>query len=415
MLEKVKNSLNSQLYAISLYARQIAGTVVLLLITRLLTVQDYGLFRSYGTIAGFCFTFANLGYGDYILVSSKANVKQVKLKVSLFMLNAIGILMLTLLGSLLFKLDSRFIFFLVAIRTFFDGTFFALILPYFQASKRFNTIAIINIIYALGIILIAILSFLFKLSLTKFLILSIILGFINFIQCSYYINISYKTVLLRIKDFIKLLDKTLWHYIAVQVACILYLQIQPLFVATYLTKRDAAIYFSAFTIASIINLFIASLQQKLLPELINLKVQEVKQKIQRNIRLIYCAIMLIFLFFVLFGKFILVLFYGKEYYANGYLILLILTLSNLFTSTIWIYGSYITSSGNQKKKICFQSEAIIVAIITLFGLSRFGIYGAAVSYLITTIYLALRYWVYTNNLIKTNMQKENVDDNNKTT
>ena len=75
MLEFIKKILNSQLYAFSLYIRQIAGTIILFIIARYLSVYDYGLFSSYKNIATFCLMFANLGFADYILVSSKANTK----------------------------------------------------------------------------------------------------------------------------------------------------------------------------------------------------------------------------------------------------------------------------------------------------------------------------------------------------
>ena len=145
MIKALKNILNSQLYAVSLYARQIAGTLVLFITARYLSVYDFGLFSSYKNIAGFCFIFANLGFADYILVSSRANVKEVKLKISLFLLNAINIAILIAFGSLFFNLESHLLFALIIIRTFFDGTFFALILPYFQATKTFNSITKINI------------------------------------------------------------------------------------------------------------------------------------------------------------------------------------------------------------------------------------------------------------------------------
>lgn len=402
-MKKFINIIKNQLYPISLYTRKLAGTVVLLLIARYLTVHDYGLFSSYGNIAAFLFLFANLGYSDWILVSSKAETKEVKLKISLFMLNAVLILFCGLIGSLFFKIENHIIFMLVTLRVFFDGTFFALILPYFQAAKKFNTIAIINIIYSIGVVCIAIVSYILKLSLAKFLLLSIILGFINFVQCTLYIKISYITVLFRMKNLIGYLDKTIIDFILVQLACVLYLQIQPLFVATFLSKEDAALYFSANTIATIIGLFIAALQQKMLPELIKAKVAEVQAIIRKNIHAIYLGIMLIFLVFVFTGKLILTIFYGKAYYGNGYPILLLLTLANLFTSTIWIYGTYVTSSGNQRKKLRMQTEAIFVAIISLFGLNGYGIYGATYSYLITTIYLAIRYYIYTKNLIKKNL------------
>ena len=259
MLKKIKNTLLEQLYPISLYTRKLAGTVVLLLIARYLTVHDYGLFSSYSNIAAFLFMFANLGFSEWILVSSKAETKEVKIKIALFMLNAVLILFCGLIGSLCFNIENHIIFMLVTLRVFFDGTFFALILPYFQAAKKFNTIAIINILYNIGVICIAIYSYIMELSLTKFLILSIILGFINFIQCSIYIKISYLTVISKIQNFIKYVDKTILDFITVRFASILYLQIQPLFVASFLSKEDAALYFSANTIATIIGLLIAAL------------------------------------------------------------------------------------------------------------------------------------------------------------
>ena len=151
MLNKVKNIISNNLYPISLYVRQIAGTLILFIIARYLSVYDFGLFSSYKNIATFCFMFANLGFADYILVSSKANTKEIKLKISLFLLNAIFIGILTILGSTFYHIDSHILFCLVVIRTFFDGTFFSLILPYFQATKTFNTIAKINIVYAICI------------------------------------------------------------------------------------------------------------------------------------------------------------------------------------------------------------------------------------------------------------------------
>ena len=204
MIKALKYIFNSQLYAISLYARQIAGTLVLFIIARYLSVYDFGLFSSYKNIAAFCFMFANLGFADYILVSSQANVKEVKLKISLFLLNAINIAILIALGSIFFNLESHLLFTLIIIRTFFDGTFFALILPYFQATKTFNTIAKINIFYAIGISIVAIISYVLKLSLLKFLILNIGLGLLNFIQCSYFAKINYLLVFKYLKSFCKL-------------------------------------------------------------------------------------------------------------------------------------------------------------------------------------------------------------------
>ena len=127
MLSILKHILKNNFYAISLYARQIAGTLVLFLIARYLTVYDYGLFSSYKNIATFILMFANMGFNEYILVSTKANVNNVRLKISLFMLNAIFIAIMCDICSLFFKIDNHLLFILIVLRTFFDGTFFGLV------------------------------------------------------------------------------------------------------------------------------------------------------------------------------------------------------------------------------------------------------------------------------------------------
>lgn len=402
MINTIKKLLNSNLYTISLYSRQIAGTLILFIIARYLSVYDYGLFSSYKNIATFCFMFANLDFSNYILVSSKANVKEVKLKISLFLLNAISIGVLIALGSTFFHLDSHILFWLVVIRTFFDGTFFALILPYFQATKTFNVIAKINIVYAIFIALIAVIAYIFKLTLTKFLVLNIILGFINFIQCSYFAKINYFLVFNHLKRFCKMVDKSIWAYVGVSIAYFLYAQIPSLYVSTYLPKEQAALYFSAFTIAAVIGLLIAAQVQKMMPDLINNNIDNIKLILKNNLKTMLIITSGLFIFMLLFGKILLLLLYGQNYYINAYPILLILMFGNICVAEAAVYGAYITASGNQKRKIPMQLEATSLTVLGLIILHKFGIYGAAISFLFAAIYISYRYTTFTIKLIKNN-------------
>ena len=399
-MQNIVKFLNNNLYPISLYARQIAGTVVLFVIARYLSVYDFGLFSSYKNIATFCFMFANLDFSNYILVSTKANVKEVRLKISLFLLNAILIGLLIALGASFFRIDSHILFILVVIRTFFDGTFLALILPYFQATKTFNTIAKINIVYAVCISLIAIFSYIFKLSLYKFLILNITLGFVNFIQCSYFAKINYFLVFNHIKRFCKMVDKSIWAYIGVTIAYFLYAQIPSLYVSTYLPKEEAALYFSAFTIASVIGLLITAQVQKMMPDLINNSIENIKLVLKENLKIMLFITGGLFIFMLLFGKFVLLLLYGQSYYGNAYPILLILMFGNICVAEAGVYGAYITASGNQKRKIPMQLEATLLTILGLIILHKFGIYGAACSFLFAAIYISYRYTTFTIKFIK---------------
>lgn len=390
-MNKVINLLKEQLYPISLYMRQIAGTLILFIIAHYMPIYDYGLFTSYKAIIVFCFMFANMEFANYILVSSGANVKKTQLKISLFMLNAINICFLIMLGSLFFKLDEPFLFLLITIRTFFDGVFFMLILPYFQASRKFNVIALINLVYASCIVLIAIISFILKLSLVKFLLLNIALGFINFIQCSYYAKINYFMAFKNIRRFCKMLDKSIFGYMGSMVTDYLYAQTSSLYVAIFLSKEDAALYFSATTISMIVSILTVAQTQKILPDLMNSNIQFVKNVLKKNLFILSTLLFGVLLIFILFGKFILKLLYGQDYYINAHMILVLCCIANIFIANGGLFGAYLTAINKQYMKIRLKLETTIITIIGLICLHKLGVYGVLIVLLISSVYISMRF------------------------
>ena len=116
MKDKLVKILKDQFYPISLYSRQIAGTLVLFLIAHYLSVYEYGLFTSYKSIATFCLMFANLGFNEYIVVSAQNIVKNAQLKIAFFVLNAIFLTILIAFGSEFANFETRLLFILVLIR-----------------------------------------------------------------------------------------------------------------------------------------------------------------------------------------------------------------------------------------------------------------------------------------------------------
>lgn len=407
----LKNIITKNIYPISIYTRTIAGSLILFVIAHYLSVYDYGLFSSYKAIAGFCFIFANMGFCEYILVSSKANLKEVKLKISLFMLNALFIMLFSILVSQFFSIERHLLFILVLFRTFFDSVFFALILPFFQASNKLQTISKINIIYGLGITIIAIVSYIFKLSLVKFLILNITLGFINFIQCSYFAKINYFLVFKYIKRFFLKLDKTIFSYIGVHFANIITSQLTSLFVSIILIKEQAALYFAAFTIANFITLLNTAQFQKILPEFINNSASNIRKLIKHNLNFILLVTGVMLAFFLIFGKLLLKLLYGQDYYLNAYPILILFIIANIFTAVGEVYGVYITSSNNEKYKVLIRFQAGLITLVSLALLRKFGIYGATISFLLTSICLAILHINKSLQLLKQQEQQENIKEN----
>lgn len=405
-LLKLKKLFDEYFFTISLYSRQIAGTITLIFIAKYLSIYDYGILTSYKSIAAFCFMFANMEYANYILVSSKAKTKEVRLKISLFLINAIFIAFFIIFFSIFFNLESHFFFFLIVIQSFFDGTFFALILPYFQATKKFNTISLINIIYSLVIIIIAIISYICKLSLEKFLILNISLGFINFLQCTYYSKINYILTINHFTKFLKMLDKSILDYIMSNLSGYLYSQITSLYVAIFFLKEQAALYFASATIANTIGLITAAQTQKMLPELINSNIEEVKLILKKNIINLGIILFIIFTLLIFHGKILLKLIYSQDYYINAYPILIGYFLANISMAFGTIYGIYLTAIGKQNLKTKVKVEATIVTILCLFYLHKQGILGVMLTLLISCVYASLRLTISSIILIKRGIVNE---------
>lgn len=405
MIKKIKALFFDQLYAISLYSRQIAGTIVLIFLTRILSVHDYGLMRSYGSIITFCLMFANLGFNEYILVSSQNVVKQVQLKIGLFLINAMFLATLIGIGGIFSPLESKLIFILMLLRTFFDVTFFAIILPYYQATRKFNLISGINIFYSIATIIIAIAAYIFKLSLAKFLFLGTLLGIFNFIQCSYFARINYFMVIKHIKELLLKIDKSVFAYSGVTLGFYLYNQLPSVYTSLFTTKEQAALFFAAFSVASIIGLLVSAQTQKMIPEMINVDVQKVKNIIKKNLIFVLSVTSIVFIFMIFLGKLFLQILYGKAYYMNAYPILLILTLANIFIAEGAIFGTYITASGNQKMKIPMMIETSVFTILGLICFRKYNIYGASFALLLAAIYAGTRFTLTSLNLLKKQEEK----------
>lgn len=396
----ILNIFKQNTYTISLYSRQIAGTLVLFIIARYLSVYDYGIFSSYKAIATFTLTLACLGYNEYILVSSQNNVQKVSQKITLFMTNAIIIVLIASIVSIFTPLEKHLIFLLVLLRTFFDTTFFNLVLPFFQAARKFNIISLINFLYSLCTIIITIICFIYKLSLLKFLILSCSIGLLNFIQCSIYTKTNYIQLLMKPLHYFKQVDKSILSYIGVIVAFLLYSQIPALFVSLYTNKEESALYFASYTIASIIGLLITAQNQKIVPEMIKSTKEKAIELIKYNFKFVMTINFIIFIVFLFFGKQLLSLIYGQTYYSNGYFLLLFFTISNISLALANIYGAYITATGYQHLKIKYQIKAIIISILTIIILNKIGIYSAALAYFLSAGYIGIAYMNKTKQLLK---------------
>ena len=199
-------------------------------------------------------------------------------------------------------------------------------------------------------------------------------------------------------------------FIGITIGTYLYSQIAPLFISTMVPKEQAALYFSSFTIANIVMLLISAQTQKMVPEMIKNTVSNIRKILYKNLRFIILVTSVLFLFMFVFGKLVLKLVYGQDYYMNGYWVLLILMLSNIALAESSIFGAHIVASNNVNKALPILLQTSGITILSLFILKNLGIYGAAISYFIASIYLAYKYTVYSNKLLKQQEQLENIKE-----
>ena len=398
-LDILKLLLNN-LYPISLYARRIAGAFCVFFIARYLSVHDYGLYASYANIIGYLFLFANLGYNEYILVSSQKNVNKVRIKQSIFIILGLFLCLFYSITSCFVHLENHLVFLLIIYRSFFDGAFFGLALPYFQAAKKFNQIAWINIFYSIGTILIALSALIFKLSLVKFLTLCIILGLINFIQCSIGTKINYFTIIKRPTIILKMIDKSIFTYMGVTLLMVTRDQLPSLSVSTLMTKEQAALYFAAFNIATIPSLFAAAQLQQIMPQMIKATADELVNIMKKSAFIIFCVNMLVIIFLVIFGKTLLLLLYDKTFYLNSYTLLILLSFITTLQGVSGVLGFFITARGYQNFKLKCQIEFVIISIITILSIFRLGVYWLVLAFVIVQAYAIPRYGIFVYNEIE---------------
>ncbi len=383
--------ISNNLYAFSLYSRKIASALGVFFIARYLSVYNYGIYSSYTSIATYILLLANLGYNEYILVSANNETKLVKIKQIFFISLAIFITIFYSVLSLFFPLEKHFIFILVLLKCFFDGTFFMLVLPYFQSSDKLKEIGIINICYSFFAIFIALLALLFKFSLEKYLILYVILGIINFIQCSFYIKINYFKVFKLFKNIKKIIDKRILNYTTVTALFLTREAMPALIVSTVFPKETAALFFASYNIATIPSLFATAQLQQILPEMINKSKQEVIKIMKKGALTIFYINLAVVIFLFVFGKSLLIFVYNKDYYISGFPILILLSIITMFSGVSGVLGTYITASGNQKFKQRCQIEAFILSVISLAVLYRYGIYAILSFFFIIMAYFIPRY------------------------
>lgn len=170
-----------------------------------------------------------------------------------------------------------------------------------------------------------------------------------------------------------------------------------IFIGFFLTVYDAGIYAAAARINIVIIFGLASLNILYSPQVAKLYKENKIDELNRSLRvpnwIIFIFSLILFLFIVLFGKWILGIF-GPSF-LQGYWVLLFLSLRNLIEALFGITGSVLNMSGNQKY---FNNVLYVILgvylVLSPFAIKIWGLEGLAIFVAIIALFKNFVQWKF---------------------
>lgn len=356
------------LYGVSLYCKKTADVLALFFVVRFLSVYEYGLYSSYVAIAGWFLLPTVMGYGEYILVSENKDRAKTAAKCALFIIMACGLLVAECGFVAVYPIEMKLIFTLVLLRLFFEGITGVLILPYCQAVNKFHLISTVNMVYSAGMVVCAALTYIMGWGLAAFLTMLIGLGAAGFVILSVVAGINYIDALRHFKSNIKTVDRKIVPYIASYILGFLSGQVPILFVAMTAPREQAALFFAALAVVSVLHIIFAARVAKMTPEFMGEDWAESKARIKRNILFLGTATVGFLLMILIIGKWLILMFYGKEYYLQALPLIYIWIGATFFAVISNPLYAYLTARGKMQNIVKVRIGEIIACTLLVFAL-----------------------------------------------
>lgn len=152
--------------------------------------------------------------------------------------------------------------------------------------------------------------------------------------------------------------------------------------------KDVGIYHVAGNLSTLLSFFLLAANTGLAPVISDLYTRQDSARLQKIIsktaQIILLLTVPVFLIFIFFGQFILSLF-GPEY-QQGYFVLVILSVGQLINVACGSVGYILSMTGNEKLvAVCMWSGALFNIALNLILIPKYGIEGAAIATMAGTI------------------------------
>jgi len=374
----------------SLLSRIVSGSVVYIVLARVMSLDDFGLLSFGATLAGLITVIAEFGFS----LMAQRDIPQKRFDFSAYVFNTFiqkfGFSALALIGGILYLLffysglnvTIGIIFVINAIVTSGNMYFFAV----FRAKNMFKIESWLAMLYSVILVIIVLLYFWLKTDLLFIVYGLLFARFLQFIVLVFIFlrkfNLSYK-----IDNTIqKYLFKNSFSFGTHYIIGIFYFSIDNQMIAYYSGNEQLAIYQAFFKIVLILLMINSLLESVFLPYLSSM-FRNGNRNFNNIAKLINKVIvslgLLLFVFFVLFASDIITLLYSDKY-LPALVITLPLAFVLLFRIISTVYSVVLTISDNQNLRVITVFVSLVVNVVLNFiFIPKYGFVGAAYVSMVT--------------------------------
>lgn len=383
-------------YGISHFITVLQPVIIVPLITRSLSVNDYGIYALYIVLFGFLIPLVSFNTSSFLMKEYHGEIENKKEKyISNFVL--IKIVLLAILIGLAFafrtfivnllEINSLFIVILALINTFFAGII-DLVKSQLRSEDNLKGFVTINVLsVTLIILLITTFYFLEKLTITWAISIHL-LSFLIVASCGFFkvLGLSFNFLRHIDLDVIKRTLRFCWPLVLHSLSAKFFTMGDRFIINKFLDKESLGVYSASFQLAFGVSAAGSIVQMAWSPYIFKTmaKSKVINRNIKKNISLLFIGLTGFALMYMVAYPFVFDLYYPEKY-ASGLEYYYWFILGGMFQCFYWILNPFLMVF---EKNIYFFRITLITSIFSLsfnFLMVKFGIEYLALSYFLSWI------------------------------
>jgi O-antigen/teichoic acid export membrane protein len=344
------------------------------LIARELGPSDFGLFNEIKIYISIVFIVSLFGNDAHVIsLMSEGNDKE---KIVTIILTRITLfIMLCIPGYFIFDFEYFVALFLMYFFQLLNLSFLRL-----SVSKKGKVFFVLNMVAFLIVLFFGLLSYNYNYN--AYLYFIPLYYFALFIlPFKYIVNSIFLISPSVYYRHLKLIFLDVWPLILASFLIFFYTRIDFILISHFLSSKDLGVYSVAVQLSEPFSFVISAYATSIIADLTLVKNNVLKksQFISQNLRYIHGFVFFLFIFYLLFGRFLIELFFGSQY-ESSYELLLILIFSKVFVFSNLFFSIVMVVENNYLARLKRIFISMLIAVVISFILiPNYGLYGAAIS------------------------------------